>query len=139
MPSSPTARGTPESVVREFHEVQGRFYAGGPADPLAERLTEEVVWHVPGRNRIAGDHRGRERVLDYFALRRELTDATFRVKVGAIMASGDAVVQFADGEAEREGRRLEWRTVGVFRVADAQIAECWLIPLDQPAFDEAWS
>jgi hypothetical protein len=29
--------------------------------------------------------------------------------------------------------------VGVFRIADGRIAECWLVPFDQYLFDELWS
>jgi ketosteroid isomerase-like protein len=51
----------------------------------------------------------------------------------------DRVVQLADGAALRDGRELRWETVGVFRVADGRIAECWLVPFDQASFDEIWS
>lgn len=49
------------------------------------------------------------------------------------------VVQLAGGRASREGREVRWETVGVFWVADGRIAECWLVPFDQAAFDEIWS
>jgi predicted SnoaL-like aldol condensation-catalyzing enzyme len=52
---------------------------------------------------------------------------------------GDRVVQLAGGRAVRGGRELEWETVGVFRVADGCIAECWLVPFDLNAFDQIWS
>jgi ketosteroid isomerase-like protein len=39
----------------------------------------------------------------------------------------------------RDGRELSWETVGVFRVADGRITECWLVPFDQSVFDEIWS
>jgi hypothetical protein len=29
--------------------------------------------------------------------------------------------------------------VGVFRIADGKIAECWLVPFDQYLFDDLWS
>jgi hypothetical protein len=29
--------------------------------------------------------------------------------------------------------------VEVFRIADAKITECWLVPFDQYLFDELWS
>jgi hypothetical protein len=29
--------------------------------------------------------------------------------------------------------------VGVFTVREARIAECWLVPFDQRAFDRIWS
>jgi hypothetical protein len=29
--------------------------------------------------------------------------------------------------------------VGIFRINDGAIAECWVVPHDQDAFDEIWS
>ena len=66
-------------------------------------------------------------------------DGTFRVEVhGAAMIAG-RVVQLAGGRAVRRGEDVTWETVGVFRVAGGRIAECWLIPFDQAAFDRIWS
>jgi hypothetical protein len=31
-----------------------------------------------------------------------------------------------------------WSTVGLYRVRDDRIAECWLLPLDAAAFDAIW-
>jgi 2'-5' RNA ligase len=129
----------PVAVVGRFHEAQARAYAGGELEPLRELLSEDVVWHVPGRSLIAGEHRGVDDLLDYFDRRRQLTDASFRVTVHGAAPIGDRVVQLADWRATRGGRERHWQTVGVFRVADGRIAECWLVPFDLRAFDEIWS
>jgi len=130
----------PLSVVRRFYDAQARVYSGSaPAESLREVLAEDVVWHVPGASAIAGEHRGVEAVLEYFDARRRMTDSTFRVTVhGAALIAG-RVVQLAGGRAFRSGGEVYWETVGVFRVADGRIAECWLVPFDQAAFDEIWS
>ena len=130
----------PVSVVRRFYDLQPRVYSGdAPADLLRDVLDPEVVWHVPGSSAIAGEHRGVDAVLDYMERRRRMTDSTFRVTVhGTAMIAG-RVVQLAGGSALRDGREVSWETVGVFRVARGRIAECWLIPFDQAAFDEIWS
>ena len=130
---------TSERVVREFHERQGRFYAGGDAAPLRELLTEDVVWHVPGRSPIAGDHSGIEAVMSYFELRRALARATFRVHVRDVLTSGDLVIQLAGGTATLGGSEMGWETVGVFRVRDGKISEGRLVPFDQYLFDQVWS
>ena len=136
--SSPGAA-DPGSVVRRFHAEQARMYAGGSIDGIRGLLADEVVWHVPGTSAIAGEHAGVDAVLEYFRKRRDMTDATFRVIVhGAAMIAG-RVVQLAGGAAVRDGREVTWETVGVFRVADGRIAECWLIPFDQAEFDRIWS
>ncbi len=68
-----------------------------------------------------------------------MTDSTFRVTVHGVAMIADRVVQLAGGRAIRDGRELVWETVGVFHVADGCVAECWLVPFDQAAFDEIWS
>lgn len=128
-----------ERVVREFHERQGRFYGGGDSEPLREMLTDDVVWHVPGRNPIAGDHTGIDAVMGYFERRRALARATFRVHVREVLASGDLVVQLAGGTAQLGGRDVAWETIGIFRVRDGKIAEGRLVPFDQHVFDQVWS
>lgn len=136
--SSPEAA-EPLSVVRRFHAEQARVYAGASLDPIRELLADDVVWHVPGASPIAGEHRGAEAVLGYMDARRRIMDGTFRVEVhGAAMIAG-RVVQLAGGHAVRGGEHVTWETVGVFRVAGGRIAECWLIPFDQAAFDRIWS
>jgi uncharacterized protein len=118
---------------------QGRFYAGGDQQPVRDLLTDEVVWHVPGRNAIAGDHEGIRAVMDYFERRRALARATFRVHVREVLSSGDLVIQLAGGTAELGGSEVEWETVGIFRVRDGKIADARLVPFDQYLFDELWS
>ena len=130
----------PVSVVRRFYDLQARVYSGdAPVDSLHDVLGADVVWHVPGASAIAGEYRGVDAVLEYMDARRRMTDSTFRVTVhGTAMIAG-RVVQLAGGSALRDGRELRWETVGVFRVACGRIAECWLVPFDQAAFDEIWS
>ncbi len=128
-----------ERLIREFHDHQNRFYAGGEQGPVAAMLTDDVTWHVPGHSAIAGDYRGRDEVLRYFASRRELADATFRIEVRGVLADDERAVILAGGEVEHGGETFTWRTVGIFRVANARIAECWTVPYDQHAFDQIWS
>jgi 2'-5' RNA ligase len=129
----------PTSVVRRFHAEQARAYADGELEGIRETLHEDVVWHVPGRSAISGDHRGVEAVLAYLDRRRAMTDSTFRVEVHGVALVTGLVVQLAGGRARRDGREHVWETVGLFRVCGGRIAECWLLPLDQQAFDEIWS
>jgi ribosomal-protein-alanine N-acetyltransferase len=127
-------------VVNAFYIIQRRFYAGEPVEEeLAECLTADVGWHVPGRNLIAGDYRGRDEVLAYFRRRRDLADRSFVVTPRGTLANATRVVHLADGEAVLGGETRRWRTVGIFEVAQRRIGECWLVPFDQYAFDEIWA
>ena len=130
----------PLSVVRRFHHVQAGVYAGsGEVGGVRDLLAEDVVWHVPGASAIAGEHRGVDAVLAYMDARRRIMDGSFRVNVHGAAVIAGRVVQLAGGSAVRDGDPVVWETVGVFRVEGGRIAECWLIPFDQAAFDRIWA
>jgi uncharacterized protein len=117
------------------------MYTGGPIEPVVELLAADIVWHVPGRSPIAGDHRGTAAVVEYFGRRRRLADATMQMRPGQVIAEGDAVAQFVTGTAVLGGERVSWQTIGVYRL-DAEhrrIREVWLVPLDADLFDRIWS
>jgi ketosteroid isomerase-like protein len=102
-------------------------------------LANDVTWHVPGAGALAGDYRGRDDVLRYFARRRQLADATLRLDVRGVLADDERTVVLARAEAEFDGEMIAWGTVAIFRVASGRIAECWVLPHDQHAFDRIWS
>jgi len=126
-------------LIAELHRRQGEMYAGGPAGPVADLLADNIVWHVPGTSPIAGEHRGWEAVLRYFALRRDLARETMRMHPGEVLADGEAVVQLVDGAVLLDGEEVGWRTAGVYRVERGRVREVWLVPLDLDLFDRIWT
>ena len=128
----------PVAVVRGLMEAMSRFHRGGPVEELVPLLSEDVVWHIPGDNAIAGNYRGRGEVLGYFQRRREQAGRSLRFTERRVLVADDLVLHFAGGAAELKGEPREWETVGVYRVAVDAIAECWLVPSDQALFDQVW-
>jgi ketosteroid isomerase-like protein len=127
-------------ILARLHEAQGAFYAGGPAEPLRALLADDVRWVVPGSNAIAGDYRGVDEVMAYFARRRELAARTFRMHPGDLLTGeGDRVAVLTDGTATIGGVERRWSTVGLYRLCDGRVAACWLLALDPEAFDAIWS
>jgi ketosteroid isomerase-like protein len=126
-------------LIAELHRRQGEMYAGGSVESVAELLAEDIVWHVPGKSQIAGEHRGADAVLAYFVKRREVANETMRMHPGEIVADGEAVIQLVDGTATVGGQEVSWRTVGVYRIEDGRIREVWLVPLDLDRFDAIWA
>ena len=126
-------------LVEELHRRQNAMYGGGPVEPVRELLAEDVVWHVPGRSPIAGDHIGVDAVIEYFETRRRLADESMRIHPGDMVAGEGFVAQLADGSAEIGGRRVEWSTVGVYRLEEGRVAEAWLVPTDLAKFEEIWA
>jgi ketosteroid isomerase-like protein len=126
-------------ILARLHEAQGAFYAGGPAEPLRALLTDDIAWTVPGRNAIAGEYRGIQEVMDYFARRRDLAGRSFRMHPGDLLVGdGDRVAVLTDGSATVGGVERRWSTVGLYSLRDKRVAACWLLPLDQAAFDSIW-
>lgn len=132
-------RAQAERVLARLHEAQAGFYAGGPPEPLHDVLTDDVRWVVPGANAIAGDYRGIDAVIDYFAHRRDLAARSFRMHPGDVLiGEGDHVAVLTDGTATIAGAERRWSTVGLYRLRDERVAACWLLPLDPAAFDAIW-
>src|SRR3954468_15498289 len=121
-------------VLARLHAAQGEFYAGGADGPLRALLAPDVEWHVPGANAIAGDYRGIDDVMAYFARRRDHAARTFRMPPGDVLVGdGDRVAVLTDGTATVAGRPERWSTVGLYRLAAGRVAGCWLLPLDPAA------
>ena len=124
-------RDSAQEVLRRLHEAQGAFYAGGPDGPLREALTDDIAWHVPGDNAIAGVYEGREAVMAYFARRRDLAARTFRMHPGDLLTGdGSRVAVLTDGSAQIGGREHRWSTVGLY---EGVIAEAHMLRLGRRA------
>lgn len=133
-------RDTAVGLLDHLHEAQNEFYAGGSGVALQQLLAPNITWTVPGDNRIAGTYRGLEDVFDYFRRRRNFADRTFQMKRrDVLVGDGDRIAALTDGFATIRDVDHHWSTVGLYDVIDRQIAACWLLPLDQRAFDAIWS
>ena len=130
-----------EALLARLHAAQGEFYAGGADGPLRALLAPDIEWHIPGVNAIAGDYRGIDEVMAYFARRRDHAARSFRMHPGDVLVGeGDRVAVLTDGTATIGGREERWSTVGLYRLAGERIvAGCWLLPLDPAAFDRIWA
>ena len=56
-----------------------------------------------------------------------------------LVGEGEHVVVLTDGSATIDQREHYWSTIGLYRIRDGRISACWLLPLDQAAFDRVWS
>jgi len=130
------------ALLARLHAAQGAFYAGeeGAEAALRTLLHPAIEWHVPGRNAIAGDYRGVEEVMGYFARLRDHAARSFRMYPGDVLTGeDDRVAVLTDGTATIGGREERWSTVGLYRLAGERVAGCWLLPLDLAAFDRIWA
>jgi ketosteroid isomerase-like protein len=134
-------RATAVVLLDRLHAAQNEFYAGGDDRALRALLEPDITWTVPGSSPIAGTYRGIDAVFGYFAHRRDRAGGTFRMQRRDVLAGeGDRIAALTDGTATIGGQPHAWSTVGLYDVAAGRrIAACWLLALDQAAFDAIWS
>src|SRR6266545_3137154 len=77
-----------EDLVRRGYDA----FAKGDTDTLRELFDPGIVWHLPGRSLIAGDHRGVDAVLGFFGRTMELTAGTFRADLHDVVADDQHTV-----------------------------------------------
>jgi hypothetical protein len=77
----------------------------------------------------------------YFARRRDRASGSFRMhRRDVLTGDGSRIAALTDGTATVAGARHAWSTVGLYDTIDQErITACWLLPLDQAAFDAIWS
>jgi uncharacterized protein len=124
-----------EDLVRRAYGA----FATGDMDTLNELFADDIVWHAPGRNEIAGTFRGKDEVFANLQKNMELTGGTFRLDIHALVADDEHAVALLRARAEREGKALDDNTVQVFHIENGKLTESWLNPSDAYASDEFWS
>src|SRR5262249_49759490 len=106
---------------------------------LAEIMSPDVVWHVPGRGPLAGDLAGLEAVGAHFARLAKLSGGTARVEVHDVLANDEHVVALHAVRTERAGKKLDLNALHLFHVRDGKITEVWTVHHDLYAWDDFWS
>lgn len=127
---------TPAEVVRlRYARLADRDFDG-----LSELLSDDITWHVPGHNPLAGTHHGRTAVLQVLRKLVELTGGTSTVNTAALLVGADDLVAVVEqGSARTAAATIEIRNVSLFRVSDGSIQEMWFLPGDQYALDAFWA
>ena len=128
------------AIIDRLHDAQARLYTDGDPDAVRGLLSDDIAWHVPGTSPIAGSYHGRDEVIEYMLARGRLAGGTFRMhRLDVLTGAGDTVAVLTDGDAVIGGAHRRWSTVGLYRLEDGRVAECWLLPLDQGEFDDIWT
>ena len=124
-----------EDLVRKAYQA----FAAGDMATLNEVFADDIVWHAPGRNEIAGTFRGKDEVFANLQKNMELTSGTFKLDIHEILADDSHAVGLLRATAQREGKTLDDNTVQIFHIKDGKMTESWLHPSNAYASDEFWS
>jgi len=124
------------AVVRTLADA----YAKADIVAIDALLSDDVVFHVPGRHPLSGTYRGKQEVFGYLsrvASTSESDDGGFDIH--SIMGDDDHAVALVTGRIEHGGVRFVRPTVHVFHIANGKVTEFWEASLDQHIEDDFWN
>lgn len=115
-----------EDLLRGGYEA----FTAGDIEKVLAIFADDIAWHVPGENQLAGDYHGHQEVVGFFGKLIEITGGTFRLDVHDILANDKHGAVIVTAYGERPGNTLEAREVHVWHFADGKATEFWS-PSDQ--------
>jgi ketosteroid isomerase-like protein len=107
------------SLMRQGFEALN----SGDTQWLADHLADDVVWHVGGNSKMAGEYRGKEQVMATLGVgggegsQIEIHDVLANDDHGVVL--GTARLQAPDGD------RVEYRFVNTFHIEGDKVTEAW--------------
>ncbi len=114
-------------------------FANGDLATIQNLDSDDVVYHVDGRNSLTGEYRGKESVLGFLADVMSRSGGTYRAELHDVLASDLLAAALVRETGEREGRKLDINSVHLYHVSGDKVTEGWFYPGDPYADDEFWS
>jgi ketosteroid isomerase-like protein len=106
---------------------------------VGRMIDDGTVWRVPGRSRMAGEHRGRKAIFEFLRQTGRLTDGTYRADLRYVVGDEEHVVAMYRATGRRGDRTLDLDQLLIFRYRGDLWADVLAVPSDLYAFDEFWS
>lgn len=109
------------------YRIAADAFRAGDLRAVEAVIHPEVVWHVPGTHRRAGDIRGRDALLGWL---KDLPKIGFSLREHDVLGNDDHVCALSYMGARREGLQIETRVVSVFHFREGRQIERWFFPED---------
>jgi ketosteroid isomerase-like protein len=122
--------------LKEFFSA----YESGDDEALERIVDEDVTYHVPGRSRYSGHHRGRDKILAVWNEQKDVMSGRAYVTEAYDFAETDQhVIMLARAKARRDdGSSVEYREANVYRFEEGRLAECRVHIFDLHEFEAFW-
>jgi ketosteroid isomerase-like protein len=103
---------------------------------MGEHIADDVVWHVGGNSKWAGEYKGKDAVLGNFARQTQAMGAPPEVDIHDTLGNDDHVVQIGTARAKGpDGSTVEWKFSQIFHVKDGVVTEVWGMAENDAAVD----
>ena len=107
----------------------------GDIDGLIDLFDEDIVWRFPGASKLAGEHIGRDKVLETLGAYGAASGGTLQANVVDIMASDQHVTGWARDTASTDGRTLDLDSFVVFTMRDGKVTAAQHLVSDTDQLD----
>ena len=108
---------------------------GGDVAPLAELVSPDVIWHVPGVHRFAGEFRGRGELAELFERMGAEGVRTAFDEIHAVVGDDEHVVALIRATLHTSGGTVPMRSVVVLHFDGETAAEGWTMNDRQDEID----
>src|SRR3954469_10140959 len=101
-------------------------------EAIRSLVADDVVWHVPGRNSMAGDIRGLDELVGWLG---RGGDFGFTLREDDVFGNDEHVCALSYMGARRPGVEVEIRVTRVFHFRGGKQFERWMYPEDMAAWE----
>ena len=137
--NSPTREATIEEANKAVIEGAYTAFAHGDISAVLEVFADDILWHVPGRGVLSRDYHGHAAILSFLQQVMHLSQGTFRIQIGEVLAKGDRVIVLVTESATRGGREWSSPQVHAWTAKGGKAIVFWQFQGDQQTEDEFWS
>jgi uncharacterized protein len=110
----------------------------GDLPTMFASFSDDVVVHMGGSSKLAGDYRGVDQLQEMFG-RFMQASGEYTFENHAYLADDEHGVILQRGTMKRDGRTFSTNEAFIFHFRGDKIAEFWYVPLDQAGVDAWWA
>ena len=122
-----------EDMLRRSVAAQER----GDIPEMLEMFADDVVVHVGGRGPFAGDHKGKDELINTYGQFMSSLGEITKMETHDVLANDTHGIMLQTIEATRGGERITINGFAVMHIKGGKVAEAWFLDED-PYTADAW-
>ena len=123
------------TLVRKLYDA----LADGDITTFLDLIDDDAVFHVGGDSIVAGEHSGKDAIVELGLRVVEETAGTYRMDLRSVLANDSYAVTLHHWTAERRGQRIEMDNFNVYRFDNGVVVERWEFIEDRARHDAFWA
>jgi ketosteroid isomerase-like protein len=110
-------------------------FGTGNVEEIFSYFADDVLAHISGKSSLAGDHRGKDKLMALFGRYMAALGEAPVVETHAQLADDDHGVQLQTLHAEKGGRTLDVKNITIYHFREGKVSEMWSVDDDPYAAD----